>query len=118
MMETNEGKWVFCVVAVVGLVAIATLFALGGFSRGDALLPTGNVIASSCMDSDGGKNLFEKGTVKLPYASHNKKREVLTDKCVGTYKIIEYSCKDATYKKEVLACENGCLYGACLRSTR
>jgi hypothetical protein len=74
----------------------------------------------SCSDSDGGKNVFVKGTVKNQLDS-------MTDVCLAVKKEgelisipsgVEYFCENGNIVAEVVACEHGCENGACLSAPR
>ncbi|MBU2616172.1 MAG: hypothetical protein KKC19_03650 [Nanoarchaeota archaeon] len=70
----------------------------------------------SCVDSDGGKNYYEKGTLNF------NNREIYDDSCIGDEvpslkgQLTEYFCDEDGRKSIVYECPNGCFDGACLTS--
>jgi hypothetical protein len=72
----------------------------------------------TCTDSDGGKDYYTKGTVRLGATSY-------TDYCVDSSRIVEYSCptvKEQTIPlgqilivTNIYTCSNGCQNGACVK---
>ncbi len=65
----------------------------------------------TCEDSDGGINLFEKGTV---IRLVNGKEKTYTDACVNKNWVREYYCTKRDIKlSKFRRCENGCSDGKC-----
>ncbi len=88
----------------------------GGCSDGQCM---GYTQQEDCVDTDGGKNLFEKGVV---YYKENGQVIGYVDTCrsgAGAYYaadgIMEYTCESGTYQSSYLTCPNGCLDGACIQ---
>ena len=79
---------------------------------------TGRAVNSStrstriCTDSDGGKEIYIKGTVTYEYKNTNKRYVDTCDK--KGKKLKEYYCDDKNRERsKVYKCENGCVEGAC-----
>ncbi len=77
---------------------------------------TGNVVSgSSCVDSDGGQEIYVSGNVI--FEKKNGKLKVYEDKCFANDKRIrEYFCKNDRVKVKVNICFEGCENGACIES--
>ncbi|MBN2127002.1 MAG: hypothetical protein JW703_01255 [Candidatus Diapherotrites archaeon] len=65
---------------------------------------------TNCIDSDTGKNYFEKGTTFLKKGTITSGAQ--TDYCNGST-LHEKYCENNTVKDEIYNCESGCLEGAC-----
>lgn len=66
-----------------------------------------------CTDSDGGDNIYEKGTVQTNSGS-------FTDYCCGGDPqacVFEYSCNGSTMVKTQKSCANNCLNSVCIKET-
>ena len=71
---------------------------------------TGGVCnASACTDTDGGSNLFERGTVR-------EGENVYIDYCSGTASVKEYYCSNGSMVQTIADCGDGfyCSDGRCL----
>jgi hypothetical protein len=74
-------------------------------SANDATATTATV--ALCVDSDGGKNYYRKGTVTKPFETSK------TDLCTGG-KLTEYVCSNGNIRSVgPIFCLNGCSNGAC-----
>jgi hypothetical protein len=65
-----------------------------------------------CIDSDGGQNIYEKGTAQSP-------RETWGDSCSSSDRLLEVWCRtpDSERPEGYYAdCPNGCLDGACIKT--
>ena len=63
-----------------------------------------------CTDSDGGKDIFVKGTANSGY-------NVVTDDCVDGLNVNEAVClEDGTIGVYTYGCQGGCSNGACIKS--
>jgi len=76
-------------------------------------LPEENV---TCIDSDGGINLYKYGEVNLGLLSDGT-LGVEQDYCFDTNFIMERWCGDSGLEFEKYECPNGCLNGACYNKT-
>jgi len=95
------------VVIVVGLIAIGILAVI-------ILDITGGVIniTIGCVEDDGGKDFFTKGTTKLLFQKGTSSN--LTDRCLGGVELKEFYCEDNHIKVEKKMCEGRCVNGACI----
>ncbi|MBU3924178.1 MAG: hypothetical protein KJ592_04630 [Nanoarchaeota archaeon] len=88
------------------LLGIFCIFALMNF-----------VSAVNCIDSDGGKNYFEKGTVTddLCLEDGSCFPTTSTDKCIASNKVYETYCLEDGSNWEGIEkiCDSGCVDGAC-----
>lgn len=72
--------------------------------------------AASCIDSDGGKNYYTKGTFSYKGADGFSIGPA-EDSCIGS-EVAEWYCKDSGgYEQIRFLCPNVCKDGACLRPT-
>ncbi len=75
------------------------------------------VAFAECVDSDGGRNYFVKGTVTGPDAYGGAPLEIATyvDVCDNTSisKLLEFSCFEGEVTMTNHPCRNGCIDGAC-----
>jgi hypothetical protein len=71
----------------------------------------GACVADLCSDSDGGKDIFEKGTATDADGS-------LADKCKDPFQVDEAYCSGRTTASEILPCPGGyaCTAGECVKS--
>ena len=70
-------------------------------------------LARGCVDSDGGFNVFEQGSL------HDAKGSTKLDQCsrstIYVNQLYEYHCgEDGGYVRTYYDCENGCVEGACV----
>jgi len=99
----------------------------GTFAGQDLSCPSGNycedgackegqappITSLTCTDSDGGKDVYTKGTATNTAGGKGE------DSCIGTSKVAEYYCNpDGTYAEEDKSCPSGyqCSSGACVES--
>ncbi|MEI6378409.1 MAG: hypothetical protein WCO55_02020 [Candidatus Falkowbacteria bacterium] len=68
---------------------------------------------ASCVDSDGGKNIYVKGSALVPLA--NGGSDEIFDVCYGQ-QVLENYCDGSTAKSEKIACPSGCNDGACIKT--
>ncbi len=66
-----------------------------------------------CIDSDGGKNYYEIGTVNFVSLGENS---TLQDKCYDGKILLEYSCEENMVRTENFDCPSGCSEGVCIVS--
>ncbi|PIY60329.1 hypothetical protein COY95_02335 [Candidatus Woesearchaeota archaeon CG_4_10_14_0_8_um_filter_47_5] len=73
--------------------------------------------APLCVDTDGGRNYFERGTVTSAEGSK-------ADRCMDSDRLVEYSCDyDGTFQSDTVSCSQMagaggvCYDGACVRSS-
>lgn len=83
--------------------------------EGDSSCKSGE--ARTCIDSDGGKDYYAKGTTSWSFGSQWWNS---TDYCMGTYlnepsdkRVAEHYCPGGAV--EYYECPNSCAYGACVR---
>jgi len=84
--------------------------------------------AAYCKDSDGGKNPYVKGTTTNVLATDTDHCVYCTGACrendpsceVNCGAVVEYFCASNGYTvtSEVIICENGCKYGACIKDAK
>ncbi|MBI4116503.1 hypothetical protein HY449_02045 [Candidatus Pacearchaeota archaeon] len=74
---------------------------------------TGNAVAAKCVDSDGGKDYYKKGTTSGIDAK-TKKQTSQVDKCSNSKTLVEFFC-DANNRvaSASASCKKGCGSGAC-----
>jgi len=65
------------------------------------------IIKHVCVDSDNGKDYFEKGKVEI-------NSNFMTDFC-SKDELLEFYCSDDNWNMEKYICPNGCEDGACLK---
>lgn len=72
----------------------------------------GACVEAACMDSDGGYNIYAKGTLRAGSATYS-------DYCSGTSSVYEYYCSGDSMARVVAACGDGhyCSDGACREYT-
>jgi len=70
--------------------------------------------STSCVDTDGGKDYYVKGSVNLIKAGANVTE---TDSCMDSSKIIEYFCSEDNVitNDHSFSCPNGCSDGVCVK---
>ena len=82
---------------------------------------TSFVSAVNCIDSDGGKNYFEKGTItdNLCFEDGSCSPTYFTDYCMGSNKVYEAYCLDdeSDWSAIEKVCDGGCVDGACKEGT-
>lgn len=102
-----DKKILYIVASVtIAVVLISGIYKMTGF--------VGGPVIGKCVDSDGGKNLFEKGVTK--YENRNTGYE---DYCKNENpgSVREYYCLlgDMTIKVKTYRCLGECKDGACVR---
>jgi len=108
----------------LGLMMLIVFFAVQFNARAQTGAATTDISNTSlCYDSDGGYNLYEKGTLKTSFG------KILTDTCTDEtglgvpsgYYINEFVCSadnlQTPYKHTIEKCPNGCKDGTCLPET-
>ncbi len=89
--------------AIVGLMMIIALVGVIAFPySGDVV---GNLIASTCADSDGRDPHKIGQTFDL--------QEIRFDTCADSSTLVEFTCEGSHVKNENLLCPFGCSLGAC-----
>lgn len=75
------------------------------------------VSAVNCVDSDGGQNYFEKGTITddLCFEDGSCSPTYFTDKCLSSSKLYEAYCLEdrSDWSAIEKVCDSGCVDGAC-----
>lgn len=88
--------------AIIGMMVIALVGVIAFPSSGEIV---GNLIASTCADSDG-KDPFKVGqTFDL--------QKIYFDECADTSILVEYSCEGPKLLREDIPCPFGCSLGTC-----
>jgi len=80
-------------------------------------VPVEKNVTESCVESDRGKNYYEKGktTGSDVYGGNPDEKATYYDKCDGEERIMEFFChSDGYVTMENKICENGCEDGACV----
>jgi hypothetical protein len=88
--------------------------------------PVSTTIVPGCTDSDGGNNIYIKGTTTGPdaYGGNTSRIATYTDSCDGTSRVLEFYCNTTNSKSPYvtannIACPSGytCQDGACKPAT-
>ncbi len=99
------------VLVVLGLAAVVLLaVSLNGKITGNAFAYN---LAYSCQDSDGGSNLYERGTVEYKDTTFAGPKRTVADTCVNFAYLLEHSCEGPVHLEEMYPCP--CENGACKR---
>jgi len=112
---------------LLSLVAIVAVVGMVMFSGNDNNAGTERFTASGqahyspiagCSDSDGGQNIFEKGTVSVRMDDYIKKTSSVrseSDYCYDGTEVVEYSCAGNTPRVAKKSCPERfyCEDGAC-----
>lgn len=80
----------------------------------DAITGQAILTYQSCLDSDGGLNFEERGSVKVQYTYNEQVKKVnLSDECSDNV-IKEYYCSGKRHRLREHPCSNICVDGACI----
>jgi hypothetical protein len=66
-------------------------------------------ITATCTDTDGGENIYEKGTTCSTLCK--------TDVCLSSTSLKEYYCNGDAMVSKIINCANGCVDGACAQDS-
>lgn len=97
------------------LSVLVLLFLFACTPTGEASMASkaiGGVLSPKCIDSDGGNNVGELGSVTV---TSKFSKKVYFDKCVSNSTLTEYTCNGINLIENEVKCEEGksCRYGSC-----
>lgn len=99
------------ILIVLGVFAATLLLAgLNGKITGNAFAYN---LPRSCVESDGGNNPYEKGTVEYKDLSFAGPKKTDADACANAGNLLEHYCDGVVHLVETIPCR--CKDGACLR---
>ena len=79
------------------------------------LTMSGVCVNVTCDDSDGGYDVYTKGTITGPHTSDSARQYTSTEYCINDVWLHEYYCgADHLVTGDSYVCSNGCQDGACL----
>jgi|SRR3989344_6823373 len=97
------------ILILLGLVVVVALVAgLSGKITGNAFAYN---LPRSCVESDGGNNPYELGTVEYKDLSFAGPKRTTADSCVNEGNLLEHYCDGAVHLTETIPCR--CEDGAC-----
>lgn len=113
-MKNSRKKMIYglVILAVVICLAIVIMNGLGITGNPVVLWDVGGGPQKeiTCTDSDGGLNLYTKGTCQTSLRNSEK-----TDSCKSGYVLVEAYCYGTRCMTKEYTCSDACISGACMK---